>query len=218
MTTERGVSVTGTGRVSIAPDEAEVRLGVSVTMDTVAAARQATAEVSDRIVAAVTARGVAPADIQTASLQVQPQIDYPDGRPVVRGQQVSHQYALTIRDLTQLGPVIDDAIDVGATTVDSVAFRSSRRAAAESEARSRAMAAARSTAEQLASDAGARLGRVLAIVDGTVPGPPRPMPMSRLAAMAESAPTPIETGSLEVDALVTVTWELVEASARATGS
>ncbi|HEY7736506.1 MAG TPA: SIMPL domain-containing protein [Candidatus Limnocylindrales bacterium] len=210
MTSERGVSVTGTGRINVSPDEADVRLGVSVVKATVGDARQVAAEVSERILAAVTARGVAGPDIQTASLEVQPEMEYPDGRPVVRGQHVSHQYAIRVRDLAQLGPVIDDAIGAGATTVDSVTFRSSRREEAESEARSLAMAAARAKAEQLASKAGVRLGRVLSIAEGAVAGPPHPMPMFRMATMAEAAPTPIESGSLEVNASVSVTWELVD--------
>jgi uncharacterized protein YggE len=36
------------------------------------------------------------------------------------------------------------------------------------------------------------------------------MPMFRMATMAEAAPTPIESGSLEVNASVSVTWELVD--------
>jgi hypothetical protein len=65
---KRTVTVSGSGRVAVVPDVADVRLGVSVTRPTVAEARGAAAEVATRILAAVTEAGVARADVRTSSI------------------------------------------------------------------------------------------------------------------------------------------------------
>lgn len=205
---KRTITVSGTGRVVVAPDLAEVRLGVSVTRPTVAAARAAAAENAARILDAVTAAGVARADVRTASLQVQPEYDYVERGQRLRGQTVSHQYLVTVRSLDALGRVIDDALAAGATTLDGVSFRSVDPSVAEAAARVAAVADARTRAEALATEAGVAVGEVVAIVEG---GGAVPRPIGgrvRAMAMAEAAPTPVEAGTDEVVIAITATFAI----------
>lgn len=204
---DRTITVTGRGRVSVAPDTAEVRLGVVATRPTVADARQAAAGISTRVLAALRAADVDPADIQTESLAVQPEYEYEPSGPRLKGQQVAHRYAITVRDLSALGAVIDDALAAGASTLDGVAFRHREPMELERQARIAAMADARSRAELLATEGGVALGAVLSIAEGDGGAPPRPLPMAKLA-MAEAAPTPVEAGSVEVEAAVTVVFAI----------
>ena len=73
---DRTVTVTGTGRVVISPDIADVRLGVTVTRPTVAGARQDAAEVAARILEAVERVGIERRDVQTSTLSVHPEYEY----------------------------------------------------------------------------------------------------------------------------------------------
>jgi len=73
------IVVSGTGRVMLDPDIAELRLGVAVSRPSVEAARAAAAEAMTAILAAVTAAGVAKRDVRTTLLSVQPRYDYRDG-------------------------------------------------------------------------------------------------------------------------------------------
>jgi uncharacterized protein YggE len=206
---KRSITVTGTGRVLVVPDVADVRLGVTVTRPTVGEARQGAAEVAARIVDAVTTAGVARADVRTASLQVQPEYEYSDRAPKLRGQQVVHQYLVTVRSLDALGRVIDDALAAGATTLDGVSFRSADPATAEAGARTAAVGDARSKAEALAAEAGVAVGEVVSIAEAVPGGGPRPMLMkARAMAMAEAAPTPVEAGTDEVVVSVVVTFAI----------
>ncbi len=77
--------------------------------------------------------------------------------------------------------------------------------AARNDAAARAVKDARSKAERVADAAGVRLGRVVAISE--MPAPPR-----RLAtfAAAHAASVPVEAGSDEVLAHVTVIFEIAD--------
>ena len=197
---KRTISVSGSGRASTVPDVADVRLGVSVTRKTVGEARTTAAELGAGVVAAVAALGVARSDIRTDALVVQPEYDYKDGVQQLRGQSVSHQYVLVVRDLDQLGRVVDGALAAGATTLDEVAFRTAEPAPAFAAARVAAFRDARARAEALAAEAGVVLGDVIAIAEADPTGAPRPFGLgkARMMAAAEAAPTPIEAGQGEV--------------------
>jgi len=205
---DRTITVTGVGRVMVTPDIADVRIGIAQTRPTVAEARAAAAQRAEHVVAAVLSAGVDRADVRTASLVVQPDIEYTDRTPRVRGHQVNHQYLVTVRDLARLGAVIDGALAAGATGLDGVSFRNADAAGADDRARVEAIRDARRRAELLAGEAGVRVGEVVAIAESTPGSIPRPMAAGARLALAEAAPTPVEAGTSEVVAAATVTFAI----------
>src|SRR6185295_4077407 len=62
------ISVSGTGRVILAPDVADLRLGVLIQRTTVKAARADAAKAMAGVVDALKKLGIAPADIQTSAI------------------------------------------------------------------------------------------------------------------------------------------------------
>jgi len=118
------ISVTGTGRVILAPDVADLRLGVSVQRSTVRAARADAAKAMTAVIAALKKVGLADADIQTSAITLQPQYDYSNGNaPRLIGYQFSNGLTATVRKLDVLGDAIDDALAAGATSLDGGMFR-----------------------------------------------------------------------------------------------
>ena len=112
--------VSGTGRVAVQPDVADLRLGVSINRPTVDAARTDAAATMDAILAAVEAAGVIGAAIRTSLLSVQPRYDYRDGKaPTLTGYELSNIVEVTVRDLAKLGATIDGTLAAGATSMDS---------------------------------------------------------------------------------------------------
>ena len=73
------IVVSGTGRVAVDPDLAELRLGVAISRETVAEARSEAAATMAAILTAVRGTGVAERDIRTSMVSVQPRYDYRDG-------------------------------------------------------------------------------------------------------------------------------------------
>ena len=201
------IVVSGTGRVAVQPDVADLRLGVTVAKPTVEAARGEAAATMDAILRAVDGAGVVRADVRTAMLSVQPRYDYRDGRaPVLTGYEIANVVEVSVRDLSALGDVIDATLTAGATSMDALSFRLADPRPAEREARRQAMAEARSRADFLAEAAGVTVQGVSDIVEGQPVRPPGPVAKAERMALAADAGTPVEAGTLEVAVTVSVTY------------
>jgi len=201
------IVVSGTGRVAVQPDVADLRLGVTVAKPTVEAARGEAAATMDAILRAVDGAGVARADVRTAMLSVQPRYDYRDGRAaVLTGYEIANVVEVSVRDLSALGDVIDATLTAGATSMDALSFRLADPRPAEREARRQAMAEARSRADVLAEAAGVTVQGVSDIVEGQPVRPPGPVAKAERMAPAADPGTPVEAGTLEVAVTVSVTY------------
>jgi uncharacterized protein len=212
MATPSGSAITvpGEGSVRVAPDIAELRLGVVSIRPTAAAARSAAADAMKAILDALTQAGLGRRDLRTTLVGLDAVRDYssPSG-PTVTGYQLTNTVEATIRRIDAVGGVIDAALAAGATSMDGLSFRLADPTEAMTEARRLAVADARARAETLAAEAGVVLGRVLAIVEGGAwaPGPPRPV-AEFLPKAAASAPTPVEGGTSELSVGLTVTFAI----------
>jgi uncharacterized protein len=205
---EHMITVGGTGRVIIAPDVADLRLGVAITKPTVKEARNLAAAQMTAVIAALKKLGIADKDIQTSGLSLQPNYTYPtSGTPRLTGYTMSNGVSVTIRDLEKLGDAIDGGLAAGATTLDGVWFRVDDPSGAQRQAREQAVADARAKAGTLASAAGVTITGVASISEVSAPGP---QPMfyegARLQALAPDAGTPIQVGTNEVVVTVTVEY------------
>lgn len=202
------IVVSGTGRIAVEPDVADLRLGVSIARPTVDSARADAAAAMTAILAAIRGAGVAARDIRTTLVSVQPRYDYRDGKPpVLTGYELSNQVSVTIRDLANLGGVIDGSLTAGATSMDGLSFRVDDPTEPERAARIAAMAQARSRADVLAEAAGVTISGVGDVVEGGGGSPGYPQPKAARMMLADSA-TPVEGGTTEISVSVTVTYRI----------
>jgi uncharacterized protein len=202
------IVTTGTGRVAVEPDTAELRLGVALGRPTVAEARAAAAAAMTAILAAVTGAGVERRDVRTTTLSIQPRFDYRDGKPpTLTGYDLANVVAVTVRDLARLGDVIDGALAAGATSLDGLTFRVEDPRPTEREARTAAVAEARERAGVLAAAGGVTIAGVHGIVEAGA-APVWPQPKAARVMLAADAGTPVESGTSEVAVTVTVTFRL----------
>jgi uncharacterized protein YggE len=202
--TPHTVTVTGLGRVFVAPDVAEVRLGVVIRRATVAEARKEGADATNAVVAALREVGVPETDIQTSMLTLQPVYEYgPNGSaPRIVAYEIRDGLSITVRDLDRVGPAIDGAIEAGATTIDSIDLEIADPISAERTAREEAVRDARGKADALVGAAGARIDDVVSIAE-SVSTPPWPW---RGEAAADDKGTPIMPGVSEVVVTVTIVY------------
>jgi uncharacterized protein YggE len=205
---EHTISVTGTGRVLLAPDIADLRLGVTTTAKTVNEARAANATSMTAVIAALKGLGIADRDIQTTTLSLGPVYDYSTNAnpPRLTGYTLTNSVAVTIRDLEVAGDVIDGTMAAGVTTLDSITFRVADQTAAEKEAREAAMTEAGAKAQTLAAAAGVSIDGVASISE-TVTPVPYPIYYGAMAAAAlRDVATPVEAGTNEVSVTVAVVY------------
>ncbi|MEP7360626.1 MAG: SIMPL domain-containing protein [Chloroflexota bacterium] len=200
---EHTISVSGSGKVVLAPDVADVSLGVTVQRDKASAARDEAGRIMAAVVAALHGLGIADADIKTTQLYVSPMYNYGSSQQI-SGYQMSNIVSVHVRDLTKLADVIDQSVSAGATDVQGVTFDVSDRAAAEQSARTAAVKDARAHADTLAAAAGVTITGVQSISENA--STPWPWPGIGFAGDAAGAPTPIQPGSAELTIDVAVVY------------
>lgn len=205
-----GITVSGIGESTVEPDTGFIDIGVQVTRRTVAEARDAAAGIASRVLESVKANGVEPRDIQTTSLSINPTYEHVrDSEPRVSGYQVTNVLAVRVRDLSAFSTVIDAAVDAAGddARVNDIRFGREDNASAVADARAAAMADTRTRAGQLASLAGLRLGRAVAIQETAHTTGPRPM-MERAMFSVAGDRTPIEAGSARVSVSLVVRYAI----------
>lgn len=198
-----GITVTGVGHVDAVPDEAEFSLGITTKGQTARAALTANSSRMQRLIAALKAAGVDERDIKTQDVSVGP--NYDGGAEKTDGYSATNSVSVRIRELGRAGAVLEAASQAGANQVYGPALTREDREGLEQKALERAVANARKRAQTLAEAAGVDVGRVTAIAESAQPGV---FYEGRAAVDTASAEVPIEKGTEEIQATVTVTFAI----------
>src|SRR5215208_591585 len=214
------IAMDGEGIVRVHPDAARIRVGVlsEGASPTEVAQENATrmSSVVDAVkkVVGVPARSSGTVEVRTDAVTLTP--IYADrssnpAKPTVSGYRANNTLRILVRELDQrspgfLGAIIEQANKVGANEISGPEFLVFNDAKPFVEARVNAIEDARTKAETYAKALNVRLGRVLAVTEPESGHRPMPM-MARSASQAKAAP-PIETGTNEIVARVTIVWEL----------
>lgn len=198
MNQERWISVSAQGEVSVAPDLAVVSFAVSGDGKHLAPTRDDVNRRSSAVLAKLRELGIADGDINAPDVGIHAQYDYGKGQRFI-GYKVGRQMTAKVRSLDSLGDVLDGVVAAGANEVHGAQMTASDPSAAEHEALRAATAAARAKAEVIAAAGGLSLGALARIEEEADYGG-TPMPMMRMAAIAESSdvPTDVATGNLMV--------------------
>jgi hypothetical protein len=210
----RSVSVSGSGEVTAEPDLAHVTLGVEARRPTMAEARAEVARTVDRVLALTRDLRIDPKLVNATRVQVQPEYSWneKDRQRVLLGYLVSRQVQVEVRDLEQLGPLLERAVDAGVNQVNDPVLDSSKRTSLEREAMAKAVEDARLNAETLAKAAAVRLGPVR-MLSGASSAPPMPMYRRGPMAMADAAAAPPEEtyqpGEMKFSATVNAEYDLL---------
>lgn len=214
---ETGISVTGSGKASAAPDLAVLSLGVEAFAASVAQARDQGAGAMDQVVNLLLASGIAEKDIQTRHFNISPrytsreitrclgadQTDcFKDRERIITGYQVTNQLSVQVRDLDEVGTLIDQVTAAGGDLIrfQGVSFSIEDTKALEIEAREAAAADLMAKATQIADLTGVTLGKpvFIAEVSRSAPKTLAIASAQRFDGIAAAVETPILTGELDV--------------------
>ncbi len=201
--------VSGEGKVSVAPDRANVVLGVRKSANKVAAAQKAADTSMTQVVAELKKLGIDEKEIKTTSYDISP--DYgTDGKP--SGYVVSSQVSVKIADFEVIPQVLDLASTLGLEQVGQLSFSlsDSLRDKTLQEARKEAVDVAKTKAESLAGLAGVKLTRIVNISENSNNNYPVPMMYKTDLAVgsgAEPARAQVNPGTSELSVTVTLSYE-----------
>lgn len=204
------IRASGDGVVSIKPDQARLTLGVTTQGPTAEEATQRNADVLTNVLNEVRKAIGTFAEIRTAGFSVSPIYRSPGaGMPsIIAGYTATNSVLVTMSDTTLAGRIIDVGTKAGANIVGGVSFSLKDPQPAKAQALRLATQQARAQAEAIAQGLGGRVGRILAAADSSS------VTVTSIrdnlgAGIAATAPTPIESGNLEVRATVTIEAEIV---------
>jgi uncharacterized protein YggE len=193
------VTTLGHGVITIAPDEATVTSGVHTQAATAKAALDENARLMNAVIAALKAAGGQELQTQQVSL-------YPQTSP--QGEVTAYVADNTVSAKAKIagaGALIDAAVAAGANTVSGPSLGVSDRDARYREALGKAVADARLKAEALAKAGGFGVGPVSTVSEQGGGGP---APVFQATATLAKDSTPIEPGTQDVTADVTVTFRI----------
>lgn len=207
------IQVTGQAKVSQAPDRVYIDIGVATQARQSEAATSQNAARISAVIAAVKRVSGSGAQLTTLEYSVSPDYSYSrnGGTPVIVGYTASNVVRVRLDDLSRVGRVIDAATQAGSNRVQDIHFALRDEQAPRTEALREAALDARQDAQALAGALGLRVVRVLS-VDERSPAVAAPPIYPRQFARAEvAAPTPVEAGTIDVNATVTLTVEVAPA-------
>jgi len=206
---KKTLTVSGQARVSATPDFATINLGVVTEDKDAKTAQQANAAAMDKVIATIKAAGVKEADIKTVNYSIYPKYDYvkETGESRIIGYTVNNSVNVTVRDMTKTGSIIDAAAKSGVNISSSISFGLSSYEDAYNEALKNAVLAAKKKADTMAEALGVKLIAPISVNEGYGYSPLSNYVTYDMKMDASGATTPIQSGSIEITANVSIVYE-----------
>lgn len=204
------VSLSGKGTVSVKPDRATVSVGAWHQAETAIEAQSRVNEIIEEAtkeIRKVKAEGML---IQTSGLSLSPVYNYQrDKEPKIIGYRASIMLTVRIDDIDKTGAVIDAAMETGVNQMHGVSFSLKDDSGARREALKKAVQDGRQKAEAIADALGRPIQDLIEVSEQGVSVPIINRGIESYRTMAaDSAPTPIEAGEIEVSASVNISYSL----------
>jgi len=208
--TPPSVSVNGTGKITVKPTIARINFGVFTSKGTASAAQTENDVTMSKITAALKAAGIKEDDIQTAGYSLQPRYvwDKTTGKNILQGYDMNHTISVVVRNIKDAGKTVSLIADNGANTVSGISFDVDDATLEQTKlaALNLAMVNARKRADVVAKAAGKTILSVQTVNVNENTYTQYPMFKAADTTAANSAPAPVEAGTLDIEMSVSVTY------------
>ncbi|WP_143051235.1 SIMPL domain-containing protein [Salipaludibacillus aurantiacus] len=196
----RLMTVNGSASLSVKPDTVSIQLEVVTESDSLMEAQQENTLIMNQVIEALLQAGIPREDIQTAAYSINPLYDYIDGKQVFRTFQVRNAITVTIRDIDQVGQVIETAVENGVNRISNIQFMLDDQEGYYRQALSLALQNAIGNASALAGTMNVAIDPTPVKVTEQQREPP--VTYQTFVAAAPGETTPIEPGQITVNAEV----------------
>ncbi len=205
----RTMNVSGSGKVTLAPDIAYINIGVMSRASSVAEALSENSAQAQAVVNALVKLGVDPKDIQTSNFNIFPQQEMDEkGMPARTVYLVDNTVYVKVKDLPKMGQILDVVVKSGANSIHGITFDVQDKTAANSEARKLAVEDAYRQAQELAKAAAVTLGEVQTL---NVSSSYRPVPMyagDAAGKLGAGGDVPVAAGQMVITVDVNITYRI----------
>jgi uncharacterized protein YggE len=193
------MTVNGRGVVTAVPDTAVIRLGVETTGENLAAIQADNARISQAVLQALKQMGIR--DIKTVEYSINKVFDNEDGRRIDKGYSVRNIFEIRMTNMGMVGSVIDTAVKQGANVVDFITFEVSDSDQYYLQALNLAVMNAYEKAHSIIDTLDISLNTVpKRITENSF----APIPIRTSVSRELAFSTPVEPGSKQIEANVTV--------------
>ncbi|MBS4205529.1 SIMPL domain-containing protein [Lederbergia citrea] len=197
------IEVTGEGKVTVQPDQAEITLGASTEDLSLMKAQKSNALIISNIKKALNQIGIRDEQIQTVNYSIYPQYEYIEGKQIFKGYKVEHLLHITVKQFQNAGLVVDTAVGHGANNVSGIKFDTSNHNQYYQQALSLAVINAHQKAETIANTLRVQLIRVPISVTENLRTYGGPIPYQTFEFVKSEAVTPIQPGTMDIISTVT---------------
>lgn len=206
------ISVSGEGEVFAEPDMGMAVFTVVNEDEDVSKALNDNTENSNSLVEFLKGSGIEESDMKTVNFSITPRYEYPEsdgfpsGKRVLAGYQVNQSLEVRVRDIDEMGVIVEGAVNAGANEVTGIRFVIEDEEEYRNESRSLAVGDAKLKAEKLANELGVELVRVTNYSES---GSPIVFDMMERGdiGMGGAAPN-IQTGENLIRTTVTINYEI----------
>ncbi len=207
--TDRYITLTGVGTISVVPDAVRFNATVSVLGSTNAAALSSASKSAAAVRAALKDKGIAVKDIRSANISVYPEYTWTqEAGTKITGYRASQTFDVLIRKASDAGSIIEAVVNAGGDNVQlgGVMPTTLNPSAATEDARAAAVANAKSKATSYAKLLGTSLGKVISLEEQSSPVYSSPFPMTKAGVAADAVE--VDLGEQDVTVTITVRWAL----------
>ena len=223
------ISVSGTAKVQVAPDEAVFSIDVTKTNNDLQTAKRLNDESVSKILELTHRFSILPQNVQTTQIAVDMKYEsirdakkriFDDdgdeiGKRVFKGYEVSKTVTIRLTDISRFEEFFSEVLQTGVSAVNSVKFETSKLREHKDKAREMAMKAAKEKAIAMAPAIGQTIGRAIKITEGNIGGQTyrsyqanaNVNSLEMTGIFNESLVT-FTPGAIEIEAQVTVSFQL----------
>ncbi|MDQ0215988.1 uncharacterized protein YggE [Oikeobacillus pervagus] len=195
--------VNGDYTIFVTPDQVQINIGIVTEGKNVTDIQKRNAETTSAVISAILQLGIANEKIKTTEFRIEPVYDFENGQQHFIGYRVIHQLQVNVSDIALIGPVIDQAIANGATSVSNIQFSVSHPERYYQNALKKAIEEAHQKAIVISQTIDAVLNPTPLKIEELSN---RPVPYQSVQLFKSSA-TPIQPGEMAISANVKVEYQ-----------
>jgi uncharacterized protein YggE len=209
----RLITVTGEAEVNVAPDEVLFDVTVQTINKDLRLAKSQTDERLKKVMELTRKYKIAPQDVQTDYIKLEPRYRGGDETRLFIGYSVRKDLVFKLRDVTQAESILSEVLESGITQINSIRFQTCQLRMYRDQARSLAMKAAQEKAIALTREIGQTIGKAYSIDEEVAPrgyASQNFMANTTATVAGDSADTEgtLALGQIKISARVTVRFEI----------
>ena len=205
------VTVEGKAEVSVTPDQAILNLGVQMEGRNLSSMTKRVAEATNAFLRLTDDMNIKRNDVMTSGVNINPRYRYENktGRRIFDGYSISRSIQVDIKNINQLGSIIERSVEQGINNISAPIFRVSQEYQIIQSLHSLAVEDALKRAAALVDPLNATVGKALKIDASSVQSIAPPMMEMRALDMSSSvAEQSYSVGQIKFNQSVLATFEI----------